>query len=298
MKIIIEDTIEQYEKLFSMEEDKENFYRYSMMKPFEKMWNMINVPLKAKQPNGYDVIMATNMLGYLNVSDTQIGRQALESLKEIQALQTAHSTLNHCINFIEKNNININADELRFGMYIADPKKLELQKGYCGFGGIPWFIQVSIYPNSYNIPRIPAVIAHEFHHNIRFSYFDWDHGDVTVGDYLIIEGLVESFAKELYGEDLLGPWVTSFDKEDLEYSKEVIKDALDIKGFAEVSSYMFGDTIAKEQGYQPVGLSPFAGYAVGYQAVQSFMETNNVGIVEATLLGTDEILSNCGLFSK
>lgn len=53
-------------------------------------------------------------------------------------------------------------------MYIADPKKLELQKGYCGFGGIPGFIQVSIYPNSYNIPKIPAVIAHEFHHNIRF----------------------------------------------------------------------------------------------------------------------------------
>lgn len=298
MRIIIEDTIDQYEKLFSMEEDKENFYRYSMMKSFEKMWSMINVPLKAKQPNGYDVIMATNMLGYLNVSDTQTGRQALECLKEIQALQTAQSTLNHCIDFIEKNNININADELRFGMYIADPKKLELQKGYCGFGGIPGFIQVSIYPNSYNIPRIPAVIAHEFHHNIRFSYFDWDHGDVTVGDYLIIEGLAESFAKELYGENLLGPWVTSFDKEDLEYSKEVIKDSLDIKGFAEVSSYMFGDTIAKEQGYQPVGLSPFAGYAVGYQAVQSFMENNNVGIEEATLLGTDEILSNCGLFSK
>ncbi|HHT7202320.1 DUF2268 domain-containing protein [Bacillus cereus group sp. TH204-1LC] len=298
MKIIIEDTIEQYEKLFSMEEDKENYYRYSMMKPFEKMWNMINVPLKAKKPNGYDVIMATDMLGYLNVSETETGRQALENLKEIQALQTAQNTLNHCIEFIEKNNININADELRFGMYIADPKKLELQKGYCGFGGIPGFIQVSIYPNSYNIPKIPAVIAHEFHHNIRFSYFDWDHGDVTVGDYLIIEGLAESFAKELYGEDLLGPWVTSFDKEDLEYSKEVIKDALDIKGFAEVSSYMFGDTIAKEQGYQPVGLSPFAGYAVGYQAVQSFMETNNVGIEEATLLGTDEILSNCELFSK
>ncbi|MBT2218008.1 DUF2268 domain-containing protein [Virgibacillus dakarensis] len=298
MKIIIEDTIEQYEKLFSMKDDKENYYRYSMMKPFEKMWNMINVPLKAKQPNGYDVIMATDMLGYLNVSETETGRQALENLKEIQALQTAQNTLNHCIEFIEKNNININADELRFGMYIADPKKLELQKGYCGFGGIPGFIQVSIYPNSYNIPKLPAVIAHEFHHNIRFSYFDWDHGDVTVGDYLIIEGLAESFAKELYGEDLLGPWVTSFDKEDLEYSKEVIKDALDIKGIAEVSSYMFGDTIAKEQGYQPVGLSPFAGYAVGYQAVQSFLETNNVGIEEATLLGTDEILSNCELFSK
>src|SRR5690625_3548835 len=105
MKIIVEDTIEQYEKLFSMKEDKENFYRYSMMNPFEKMWNMINVPLKAKQHNGYDVIMATNMLGYINVSDEQTGRQAVENIKEIQALQTAHSTLNHSINFVKKKNI-------------------------------------------------------------------------------------------------------------------------------------------------------------------------------------------------
>lgn len=34
MKIVIEDTIKQYEKLFSIEEEREDFYRYSMMKPF------------------------------------------------------------------------------------------------------------------------------------------------------------------------------------------------------------------------------------------------------------------------
>ena len=128
MQIIIEDTIKQYEKLFSMEEEKEDFYRYSMMKPFEKMWNIINVPLKANQPNGYDVIMATKMLGYLDISNTETGKIALEKLKEIQALQTAYDTLKTCVNFIQKNNLKINADELKFGMYIADPKKLELQK--------------------------------------------------------------------------------------------------------------------------------------------------------------------------
>lgn len=37
---------------------------------------------------------------------------------------------------------------------------------------------------------------------------------------------------------------------------------------------------------------------VGYQPVQSFMRENNIGIGEATLLGTDEITNNCGLFSK
>jgi len=299
MNIKIENTLEQYEHMYSINvKERENYFRYNMMKPFEKMWKTINVPLRSKEPHGYDVLMATKMLGYLDNSNSELGEIALGSLKTIDALQIAEATLINCINFTQDNKLSIDAEELKFGLYIADPNKLELQKGYCGFGGIPGYIHVTIYPNPYNVPKIPAVIAHEFHHNLRFSYFDWDHGNVTVGDYLIIEGLAESFAKELYGEELLGPWASSFDVEDLEYSIEVIKDALDIKGFAEVSSYMFGDTIAKEQGYKPVGLSPFSGYAVGYQAVQSFMKRNDIEIVEATLLPTNEIIKNCGLFSK
>ncbi|MFS0820911.1 DUF2268 domain-containing protein [Bacillus sp. 1P02SD] len=298
MKVVIEDTIKQYEELFRLEEGHANFFRYSMMKPFEKMWRTINVPIEAKEPNGYDVLMATSMLGYLDVTETVKGNMALNKLKDIKAIQIATDTLEKCVHFLQSNEMRINADELKFGLYIADPDRLKLQKGYCGFGGIPGFIQVSIFPDEYNIPRIPTVIAHEFHHNIRFSYFDWDHGNVTVGDYLVIEGLAESFAKELYGEELLGPWVTSFDDEDLKYSTEIIKEALNVKGFSEVSSYMFGDDIAKEQGFQPVGLSPFAGYAVGYQIVQSFMELNKVGIAEATLLNSNTIISNSGLFSK
>ncbi|WP_311295024.1 DUF2268 domain-containing putative Zn-dependent protease [Paenibacillus sp. MER TA 81-3] len=30
-----------------------------------------------------------------------------------------------------------------------------------------------LYPNEYNLKRLPALVAHEFHHNLRFSYFDW-----------------------------------------------------------------------------------------------------------------------------
>ena len=32
---------------------------------FEKKWACYNVPMKAVQPNGYDVIMASGMLGFL-----------------------------------------------------------------------------------------------------------------------------------------------------------------------------------------------------------------------------------------
>lgn len=297
MKITVEDTLDQYEKLYGLEPCKRgDFFRYTMMEPFEAMWKLINVPLRAKEPGGYDVVMAAKMLGHLDLSETETGLQALQKLKEIGVLSTARETLQTCMDFTLQHGLKINADELKLGLYIADPQKLELVKGYSGFGGIPGFIQVTIHPNDYNIPRIPAVIAHEFHHNIRFSYFDWDHGNVTVGEYLIIEGLAESFARELYGQDSIGPWVTSMDEEDMLYSTQVMKNALNIKGFAEVSSYMFGDIYAKEQGYPPVGLSPYAGYAFGYKAVQSFMNLNHVGIAEATLLQADEIIKHCGLF--
>ncbi len=39
MNLVMEKTFEQYEKLFSMEEQKrEDEFRCTMMRPFEKMW--------------------------------------------------------------------------------------------------------------------------------------------------------------------------------------------------------------------------------------------------------------------
>ncbi|MEH6942687.1 DUF2268 domain-containing protein [Bacillus sp. JJ722] len=299
MKIYMEDTISQYETLLSLPlEKREDFFRYSMMKPFQNMWSTIKVPLKAKQENGYDVMMATKMLGYLDIKESDKARKALNDLKAIKAVDIAEKALKSCIDFSKAFNLEVAAEELKFGMYIADPEKLKNQNGYCGFGGIPGYVTITIYPNDFNVPRIPSLIAHEFHHNLRFSYFDWNHGDVTLGEYLVVEGLADSFATELYGEEYLGPWVTSIDEEDLEYSIHVIREGFHLKGFDAVSSYMFGDEIAKEQGYSPVGLSPGAGYAVGYHAVQSFMRKNNVTIQEATLLSAEEIITECGVFKR
>ncbi|MGE7090599.1 DUF2268 domain-containing protein [Lysinibacillus sp. NPDC048646] len=294
------NTLDQYQELLAITnlEERKNYFRYTMMKPFEEMWNLINVPIKAKQENGYDVLMATKMLGYADVSNGKQIQQGLYILEENNVYNVVVNTIKNCIENAGKSGVKVNADEIKFGLYVADPDKLKLHKGFSGFGGIPGFITVNIYPNDYNLPKLPAVIAHEFHHNIRFSYFDWDHGNVTVGDYLVIEGLADSFAKELYGIEQLGPWVTSMDKEELEYSTEVIGEALDVKGFAEVSSYMFGDEIAAQEGYQPVGLPFCAGYAVGYKAVQSYMKRHNKTIYEATLATTDEIIHGCDLFSR
>ncbi|MNK80152.1 hypothetical protein D3C87_998530 [compost metagenome] len=163
LNLSIQDTNQQYDQLFSLDEtQRPAFFRYTMMTPFEKMWNTINVPLQAKQPGGYDVIMASKMLGYLDMNATETGLSTLQLLKEINALRAAEDTLDKCIDHIENNGLRINAEELIFGMYIADPQKLEPQKGYTGFGGIPGFIQVIIHPNAYNIPKIPPSLLTNF----------------------------------------------------------------------------------------------------------------------------------------
>ncbi len=298
MNYKIIDTISQYEGLLKIHSktEKEHFFRYTMMQPLKQMWELLSVPLKAKAEGGYDVVMATNMLGYIDVSASNEIEKGVQLLKDNEALQIGELALNHCLQKAKEANLSINAEEIILGLYISDEEKSKLYNGYTGFGGIPGFITLNMFPTLHNMPRIPALLAHEFHHNIRFSHFSWDHGNVTVGDYIVIEGLAESFAKELYGEEMLGPWVTRIDEEDLAYSTVVIGDALDVKGFAEVSSYMYGDEIAKQQGYNPVGLSFCAGYAVGYHVVQSFLQKQNKTIYEATLCSTEEILAGSGMF--
>ena len=55
-----------YSKIMSAPFDRKNdIYRYELMKPFEKKWACYSVPMKAAARNGYDVIMASGMLGFL-----------------------------------------------------------------------------------------------------------------------------------------------------------------------------------------------------------------------------------------
>lgn len=101
MKIFIEDTISQYDILLSLSpEERENFFRHTMMKPFEGMWNTINVPMKSKDPKGYDVMMATRMLGYLDINETKLAEEALNDLKKMNALKIAEKTLKRMYRFL------------------------------------------------------------------------------------------------------------------------------------------------------------------------------------------------------
>lgn len=62
IKINLINSLEFYDKCL-VGNGNEDSFRYELMQPMKTMWDYLNVPLKATQSNGYDIIMASEMLG-------------------------------------------------------------------------------------------------------------------------------------------------------------------------------------------------------------------------------------------
>ena len=171
----------------------------------------------------------------------------------------------------------------------ADSIYTKLSDGCCGDGGIPGSIFLTLIPDEDRIKRIPTVLAHECNHNVRFQYIKWSN-DITLEEMMINEGLAENFAVSIYGEELLGPWITSTDMATSnDYVKPLIKEALNVQGLAAITAYLYGDEIAEAQGYFPEGLPFCAGYACGYDMIKYYLNKSGKSITEATIMPYEEI---------
>jgi len=181
---------------------------------------------------------------------------------------------------------------IQVGIFLQDGSRMDpLDRGYTGFGGIAGYIMLNYGEvTDYNLSRLQAALAHEAHHNI--SGMDWDPASITVGKYIIIEGLAESFAAALYGEGSVGPWVDDFDMSDMPGVRQIMRNALNIKGFDAVKQYVFGDAKTGAK----LGLPNCAGYAVGYHIVQAFMKRTGRDIIEATFTPAEQIIRESGFF--
>jgi uncharacterized protein YjaZ len=151
--------------------------------------------------------------------------------------------------------------------------------------------------DNYTLPRVGPAAVHELNHNVRFKIVPFLPMQATVADYIIAEGLAESFAAELFGHDLVGYMVTDFDEEEIATAKHVIGGALDVSGFNAVRSYIFGDTIAASSGRPEVGVPDFAGYAIGYRVVQHYLQRTGRSVVDATFLPSQEIIAESRFFA-
>ncbi len=283
-----------YARIMSAPLDKkDDIYRYGLMMPFERKWACYNVPIKAKTPGGYDVIMASGLLGHIaptKVDETQ--KQNIQLISDDQLWEKSEAAIRESLNCFIEHGIDLPVQEYLFTILLANAENpyIILNEGYCGDGGIPGYIFSWLVPNEYTLEHLPAALAHETNHNIRFQFIEWKN-DITLGEMMISEGLAENFATSLYGEDKAGPWVTKTDMATLrELIKPIIRIELNVQGFENLNAYLYGDELAKLQNFPQVGLPYCAGYACGYHLVKHYLKKTGKSVVEATLLPAKEIL--------
>lgn len=293
MKVTPVRSDKTYNKIMNSPKDKkDDIYRYELMQEFAHKWACYNIPIKAKQKGGYDVIMASSMLGYISPSEIdETKAEIIKGISKNSIWDTCTKVIKDSIGKFIEAGIELEVDDYKYTIVIPNPESVytKLSDGCCGDGGIPGSIFLSLIPEDYTISRIPSVLAHECNHNVRFQFIKWSN-DITLEEMMINEGLAENFATWIYGEEMLGPWVTSTDMETLnDYVKPIIKEALDVQGFEGITSYLYGDDIAVARGYFPEGLPFCAGYACGYYMIKYFLEKTGKSIIEATLMPYEEI---------
>jgi uncharacterized protein YjaZ len=185
-------------------------------------------------------------------------------------------------------------------LVIADPARSDpIGRGYTGaidFTQPRLVVQVDT-PNDYTLSRLPGAVVHELHHLIRLGLFPWDMANTSVADYIVHEGLAESYAVALFGKAVLGYYVTDFDEHELGTAKALIGEGLMRTGFDVIRGYIFGDTLAARMGFQALGMPDYGGYAIGYRVVQAYLDRSGHSIEEATFLPAAEIVQESGFFA-
>lgn len=105
----------------------------------------------------------------------------------------------------------------------------------------------------------------------RICYLQQYKTPKTLRQMMTQEGLAAFFA---------GAQEPSLDAEDLAYTREVIKPYLDATLFSSIFACLYGDEAAQSVGYEPIGLSARAGYAMALDEARQSRITP-----EAALLG-------------
>jgi uncharacterized protein YjaZ len=277
-------------------ETRQQLYLDLFVEPWQSMMRMM--PGAA---NGQDDPLAgARMWAWLLPDQTEAIASLLAELEGANAWQIGDEALACATARFAPYAGRIPFDKVTGWLVLADAARANpLERGYTGATDWfqPRFIGQFWQPDAENLARLPGLVAHEMHHLIRLRAFPWDMQRTSVADYIVLEGTAESFATSLFGEKVLGFYVSEVDAGELESARQLIAGGLHATGFDVIRSYIFGDALAERSGFQPLGGMPtYGGYAIGYHVVQAFMQRSGKSIEETTFLPADEIVAGSGFF--
>jgi uncharacterized protein YjaZ len=271
-------------------------YLEELVQPWKQMMDMMKQGDGGQQDDPLAGARAWAWLLPDQVEETQI---VLAKLEAADAWATAEKALAQAAASFSPYRERIPFDAITGWLVLGDAARgNSYEHGYTG--ATDWFQPRLIGqfwdPNPDNLAHLPGLIAHEMHHLIRMRAFPFGP-QTTVADYIIIEGTAESFATSLFGEDKVGFFVTEVSAGELETARRLIGKGLKASGFNAIRGYIFGDALAEQWNFQPVGGMPtYGGYAVGYHLVQAYLRRTGRTIEETTFLPAEEIVVESGYF--
>ena len=286
MKVNVLKTNMLYQEMLALPDSERGaFFDEKLLQPFTPLYELTGM---SRNPQAVSCLALTG-------TDAQ-AQEMLDRLTAADAWKKAHQTVESAVKNLQMAEISM-PDTLTLGIFLGDPAMLALSEGYTGVGSIPGFIQIMIAPDEQNLSRLASCIAHDFHHNVLFHNVTWSFMNVSLSQYLAVEGLAESFAAALYGDDLIGPWVTGVKDADLARTQTIIGENLDVEGFMEVRQYMFGSH-PMVPGSETTGLPYCSGYAAGYHAIKAYLNKTGRTIADATkdFISGNDIIRLSGYF--
>ncbi|MCB8981845.1 MAG: hypothetical protein H6657_30935 [Ardenticatenaceae bacterium] len=277
---------------------REQLYLDLLVQPWQQMMNMMQRP--GMDPN--DPFAGAKVWGWLLPHQTDEIASLLQKMEAANAWEIGRNAAAKAAAQFDPYADRFNFDTFEGWLVLADPTFFanDPQPGYTG--ATDWFAPRYIgqfwEPDERNLPHLAGLVAHEMHHLVRFRVFPFSM-QTSVAEYIVLEGMAESFAASLFGDEVVGYYVTQFDEAMLDAAKSLIAGGLQKTGFNVIRSYIFGDALAAQNGFEPVGGMPaYGGYAVGYHVVQAFLQRTGLSVEEATFVPADEIVAKSEFFAE
>ncbi len=287
--------------LTAPEAERLDVFRAQVMEPLKPFWEPF-MRWGSPQPGadtGDPALNAARKFAYYSPEhDVAAGLAALDRLEAAGTWPACVAAVERGWAALDPEGHAIGLTDLYFTFVLGDPKVMQPEAGnFTGFGAMPGTVLVMAWPTPENLPLLPGAVAHELNHNIRFSFEPFPRDmNVALGQYLVAEGLAESFAAELFGQDVLGPVSNALTPEQFAALKPRFAEAVETRGFDVVRGYIFGDWAAEQFGYPPQGIPSFAGYTMGYRLVQAYLARSGASAAEATYTPWPEIVAESKFF--
>jgi uncharacterized protein YjaZ len=277
---------------------RERLYVELLVRPWKQMMDMVGGRFGSN--GSEDPLAGARAWNWLLPEQTELMADLLETMETAGAWRVGREALVEAAARFERYAGRIPFDTVESWLVLADPAKANaFERGYTGATDwmAPRIIGQFWEPNAYNLPRLGGLVAHEMHHLIRLRAFPWDMMKTSVADYIVLEGTAESFAASLFGEDKIGYFIMDYKPDDFETARKMIGKGLHKTGFNVIRSYIFGDPLAEQSGYEPLGGMPvYGGYTIGYHVVQAYLKRSGRTIEEATFVSAEEIVAGSGFF--